>query len=378
MVMRYLTSDMDVVEAGKTRLKTIGEKDVPLYLSISGGKDSICLSHLVYDLIQKGEFSTKNLVVQFIDEEAMYEDSIDIVKLWRKRFMKLGIPFEWYCIQVKHYNCLNSLRDAETYICWDSREKENWIRPMPKWAIKTHPLLREREEIYQTFLEKRNKGGISIIGVRAAESVQRLEYMGRIFARSKNPSKVTSLGKFFPMYDWRDIDVWMYIRDNNLEIPDTYLQLFQVGLPKSRLRISQFFSIDTIRSLVYMWKHNPRLMERIVKREPNAYLASMYWDSVMFQRSSKSEKFDKIKNYQKTSLDYINNNKNFETDTEKQLQGRMRHLLLKYSCFMSEKHWKRVYEILIAGDVKYRNVRGLILKINYDYVQNMKKELNLK
>ena len=39
------------------------------------------------------------------------------------------------------------------------------------------------------------------------------------------------------------------------------------------------FSIDTARNLVKMDEYYPGLMERITRREPNAYLAALYWDS---------------------------------------------------------------------------------------------------
>ena len=56
------------------------------------------------------------------------------------------------------------------------------------------------------------------------------------------------------------------------------------------MRVSQFFSIDTAKSLVKMNEYYPDLMERIVRREPNAYLASLYWDSEMFGRSTAARK----------------------------------------------------------------------------------------
>lgn len=98
---------------------------------------------------------------------------------------------------------------------------------------------------------------LSVSGGRASESVQ----------RSMNLANIkTSQGKMFPIYDWTDKDVWMYIRDNNLEFPDAYKFMYQVGIPINRLRISQFFSIDTIRSLVNMCEFYPGLFDKICKR----------------------------------------------------------------------------------------------------------------
>lgn len=59
-------------------------------------------------------------------------------------------------------------------------------------------------------------------------------------------------------------------------IPDIYLYLWQAGTRKGQLRVSQFFSVDTARSLVKMNEYYPDLMERVTRREPNAYLAALY------------------------------------------------------------------------------------------------------
>ena len=42
------------------------------------------------------------------------------------------------------------------------------------------------------------------------------------------------------------------------------------------MRVSQFFPLIRAKSLVKMNEYYPDLMERIVRREPNAYLASLY------------------------------------------------------------------------------------------------------
>ena len=76
----------------------------------------------------------------------------------------------------------------------------------------------------------------------------------------------------------------------NVDIPEIYLFLWQSGTRKGQLRVSQFFSIDTAKSLVKMNEYYPDLMERIVRREPNAYLAALYWDSEMFGRSTAARK----------------------------------------------------------------------------------------
>lgn len=90
---------------------------------------------------------------------------------------------------------------------------------------------------------------------------------------------MTSKKQVFPIYDWTDNDVWLFLLRNYVDIPEIYLFLWQSGSSKRQMRVSQFFSVDTARSLVKMNEYYPDLMERVIRREPNAYLAALYWDS---------------------------------------------------------------------------------------------------
>ena len=56
----------------------------------------------------------KQLTVQFIDEEAIFPCMEDMTKKWRRIFMMMGAKFEWYCVEVKHFNCFNALSNDET------------------------------------------------------------------------------------------------------------------------------------------------------------------------------------------------------------------------------------------------------------------------
>ena len=128
-----------------------------------------------------------------------------------------------------------------------------------------------------------------MIGLRMAESIQRRQSIASI--------RISTF--LYPIYDWRDNDVWLYIKLNNLTIPMTYIYLYKTGVPLNKLRISQFFSIDTIKSLPKVMEFYPDLYERVIRREPNADLVMLYWDTDMFRSSKQDRKFeqDKEKDY---------------------------------------------------------------------------------
>ena len=144
MAIKRKEASIDVLEAAKIRIKNVFANGLPVYMSFSGGKDSLCLADVTLGLIQCGEINPQLLTVQFIDEEAIYKCIEDKVKEWRRRFLMVGAKFEWYCLQVRHFNCFNALENDESFICWDETKKDRWVRKPPAFAITKHPLLRER------------------------------------------------------------------------------------------------------------------------------------------------------------------------------------------------------------------------------------------
>lgn len=360
-------SNIDVLTAARQRIINVFSNGCKVYMSFSGGKDSICLGHLVYTLIKEGKIDPSLLTVQFVDEESMYDDVIDIVKDWRKRFLMVGAKFEWYCLEFRHYNCLNTLTDEESWIIWDRNQKENWIREMPAFAIKEHPQLNRGVDTYQQFLPRITQDGINLIGTRANESVQRL-----INFADRNMNALDNKRAVMPIYDWKDKDVWLYIYRNQLDFPITYVQMWQVGVAKNRLRISQFFAIDTVQSLLRISEFKPDLMKRIEKRQPNAYIACLYWDTEMFHRSTRNrkkldaKKEDK-KNYRillQLKIREVLDEKNGYSDAWKGIAQSYKYAMMKAIQYSSnDEIFRRLYEAFCSGDFKKRSQRAILTKL---------------
>jgi len=378
MAIKRAVASIDVVEAAKVRLQNVFDNGLPVYMSFSAGKDSLVLAHLVLEMIQQGKIRAEQLIIQFIDEEAIYPCIEETAKKWRKKFIMLGAAFEWFCIEVRHYNCFNSLENDESYICWDSRKEDVWIRRPPEFAIREHPALRPRLDTYQDFLPRICRNGITITGIRTAESIQRLTYLASM---TSHGHKLTKKNSLFPIYDWKDTDVWLYLQEKKIDIPEVYLYLWQTGHKRQNLRISQFFSIDTARSLVKMNEYYPDLMEKIVRREPNAYIAALYWDSEMFGRSSsKRKQLEEGTTTQKdyrAELTHLFNNVDtyFTTPVKKKVARRYRNLFINISTFAGESDIKQLYEALVKGDPKMRSYRAIYQNIYTRYIKDAKDEL---
>lgn len=376
-MIKKIYSNIDVVQMAKIRIKNVFDSTNNVYLSVSGGKDSIVLNDIVYKMVISGEVDKNKLTVQFIDEEAIYPCVEQIVKNIRKQWMLIGVKFEWYCIECKHFNCFNSLSQDESFICWDRYKKDKWIREMPPYAITYPPDLIPRVDTYQSFAEKNNRYGLTLTGVRCAESVQRMNNIARTLTSTKSENK-----KVTPIYDMMDDDIWKYIYDNNLDIPKAYIYLYQVGNNKRDMRISQFFSIDTMKSLVQMCEFYPNLFDKITKREPNAYMAMLYYDTELFRRKKSKTKEDKEKekstDWKKKTLDLLSNEDFFTTDSARRNRKDIQHMILKYDFAMDNKNYKDLYNCLVAGDPKNRTKRAITLRIIRDHSNRLIEEGAMK
>lgn len=375
MAVKRVQSDMDVVTAARQRIKNVFSNGVPVYMSFSGGKDSLCLADLVLKLINRGEIDPSLLTVIFIDEEAIFDCIEETVKAWRKKFLLVGAKFQWWCIEVKHFNCFNELTSDETFVCWDSRRKNVWVRQPPPFAIRNHPQLRPRVDNYQSFLPKVTMDGIMITGVRASESVQRLQYMA---ALNMGAGGITNKNMIYPIYDWKTVDVWLYLKNERVDIPVIYLQMYQAGINRNMLRVSQFFSVDTAACLVHMAEYDPSLMERVIRREPNAYLAVLYWDSEMFRRTTRKRKEleeQDTKDYRALLKEMLFEcqAEYFNTEHKREVAKQYRKLFIRMDGMARPRDYRKMYEGLLAGDPKLRTLRAIYQDISCAYAEYAKR-----
>lgn len=349
--------DISVVKAAEKRIVTWFKRNKHMVLSFSGGKDSICTADVIVKAMQKNAISFDRLTVVFFDEEGIFPDFEQTVKEWRLKFLDLGSRFYWFCLPIKHYNCVNKLQNDETFICWEPGKEHLWMRPKPSFAISRHKKFRRGMD-YQTFNDRLCDGIPNIVGLRIFESMQR-----QAVVRRMGPDQKKFL---YPIYDWRDNDVWLYIQRNNLKFPDTYIQLYKVGVTTNRLRISQFFSVDTIRVIPKILEFQPELYQRIIKREPNADLVMLYWETDMFRSSQENRKFSGGEKKDWKTLFYKelkkakNNPEMYPTARNGIPAQKQLNVLLKdVTDQNTQAVFQGMYQVLIAGDPKNRTVRAI-------------------
>ena len=128
-----------------------------------------------------------------------------------------------------------------------------------------------------------------------------------------------------------------------------------------------------------MNEYYPDLMEKVIRREPNAYLAALYWDSEMFGRSTatrkQNEKGNVEKNYKAALLKLFSDmDGNFQTEHKRYVANKYRNFFMKVSVIVDNKDCKAIYEGLISGDPKLRTFRALYQRIYGKYITEAKKK----
>ena len=373
MAIVKVTGKMNVVEAAMSRIQNAFSNGVKVYLAFSGGKDTLCMCGMLYELAMAGKIDLHQMCVCFIDEETIYPSMFEMAEEWRKRFTKMGAQWRWYCLPVKQMSALHQLQNDECWITWEPGKEDVWIRDMPPFAIRRDPALEYAGQMnYQTFLPKVSLDGLMMVGVRAYESVQRIKYLATVNMTSGN---TTGNNLIYPIYDWKDTDVWLYIKEHRLKFPEAYIDLYRVGVNRHQLRLCSFFGSDSIAGLRWIAETDPVLWDRIQKREPNAYLALLYWDSEMFHRNTakrrKLEENQEKKDYKALCKEMLFDHpeKYFLTQQRRDMAKAYRQLYVKGFSFMTERHFKKMYEAMKAGDPKKRSLRAIYTDIFTDYVK---------
>ena len=158
-------------------LKKVGEAYGNLYLGFSGGKDSI----VTYDLARRAGIS---FTAQYGNTTL---DPPGVIKFIRDHYPDVQIihPVESFCKLVER----KGLPTRQTRWCCEHLKEYIGI------------------------------GKNTIQGVRAAESKNRT---GRDYIQCDNRKVMKGAQHIYPIYDWSDEEIWEYIREYNLPVPDAY------------------------------------------------------------------------------------------------------------------------------------------------------------
>lgn len=266
---RTYNSEINVLQAARNRMKYIFDEFENIQVSISGGKDSTVLLALA---LQEAEIRNRKIEVFFLDQEAEYQATIDILRL---QFDHPLIIQKWYQVPIYMTNA-TSYTDYFLY-AWG--ENEQWMREKEPNSI--HSINgKYPKRFYDIFkhLEKDNKTAY-LVGLRAEEGITRYR------AVTKNPgykgnrwSTINEHGaaKFYPIYDWTWNSVWRFIYDYDLPYNKIYDLMFWSNYSVYKMRVSNLIHEKSYKCLHDIPKFEPETYDRLCQRISGIATASRY------------------------------------------------------------------------------------------------------
>ncbi len=251
--------NIDVLQAAKDRINIILDNIPHPFVSLSGGKDSTALLHLVMEEAIK---RNRKIGILIIDLEAQYRDTIKNLETLIELY-KNHIDLHWVCAEINLRNATSVFEPQWT--CWDSEKETAWVRPKPKYAndLSLYDFYfkgMEFEEFVPLFGEwyGGNENSCAIVGIRADESLNRYKTVA-VFKKEgtiNGTSWTTKIGKTsynaYPIYDWKASDIWKYHSITGKPHNKIYDKMQMAGVPMKEQRLCQPYG-DTQRRGLWLY-----------------------------------------------------------------------------------------------------------------------------
>lgn len=286
--MKRIYKDVNVYDASIDRLDFVFNNFERIYLSFSGGKDSGVMLNLVIDYMRSRGI-TRKIGVQILDNEANYELSIEFMHRILKDNLDL-LDVYWCCMPISLPCTVSSY--AVEWQCWGEKDKDRWIRPLPKEDyvvhVGNHPFdFFEEGMTYDHFWDgfaewySQGKRCANLIGIRATESLNRFRAIlndrketldGRMWTK-KNTDHTYNV---YPIYDWRTEDIWTANAKFEWDYNKLYDIFYMSGVPVHSMRVASPFMSESKSSLGLYRVIDPHVWAKLCARVQGANFIATY------------------------------------------------------------------------------------------------------
>jgi len=358
--MRKFNKTKNVYHASIERIDYIFNKFNKIYLSFSGGKDSGVMLNLCIDYIRKNNIN-KKLGIMILDNEANYEMSLNFMHSIISNNLDI-LDVYWCCLPITLPCTVSSY--AIEWQCWGQRDKDRWIRPMPKQSyivnFENHKFNFFKEDMYyQEFWDKfgdwygNGENTACLIGIRTSESLNRFRAImnekkecidGKMWTK-KNTNYVYNC---YPIYDWKTEDIWVANEKFNWNYNSLYDIFYRAGIPISKMRVASPFMSESKSSLNLYRVIDPHTWSKLCSRVQGANFIAHYGKQLNY-KSFKLPKDHTWKSFVKFLLDSLPGevSKNF-----------------KMRFIQSIKYWGRIGRGLKTSIIKDLEKNNIKFKIN--------------
>lgn len=279
MPKKYLP--FNVLDATQQRIKYTFDNFDRIYISLSGGKDSTVMFHLVMaECIDRN----RKIGVFILDWECQFELTIEHLDALTTEYADY-IDLYWIAEEVETCSACSAYEPL--WRSWDERKKTLWTRQKhPKSYSKKLPFYYSGitfEEFTPLFGKwySNNEPCACFVGIRTQESLNRYRAIARPEIRRYNDQIYTvnvidDLWNCYPIYDWQVTDVWTYIAKTGKSYNKVYDRMYQAGLSINQMRIDEPFGDEARKNLWVYQVIEPVTWSKFVARMSGVNSAALY------------------------------------------------------------------------------------------------------
>lgn len=266
--VRYL--DVDVLTMAKQRIRHVLATFDKLYVSFSGGKDSLAVLHLVMEVYDELGI-TEPVNVVFRDEELIPDDVIQFVQDY---YHHPRINMQYIAVPLASSKFI--LGRTYDYVQWDPAR--DWLRPKPPYAITDAGQGSKVCSQYDLdrFLFANVRGKVACLtGVRADESLVRFRScVNKKNENYINATEVANVKLVKPIYDWSENDIFKYFYDRQIK----YCAIYDAQLwNKQSLRVSTPLHAESAKEFGKIRTVYPLFYQQLVNLFPEMLVQERYW-----------------------------------------------------------------------------------------------------
>lgn len=225
--------------------------------------------------------------VLMIDLEAQYKLTIEHAERCRSDYADCSEWF-WVCLPLHLRNAVSMYQPQ--WICWEPGGEKSWVRTPPDGAITDLEHFdwfvpgMEFEEFVPLFGAWYSGGERTacFVGIRTDESLNRFrtiasQYKERMESYSFTTRVVGEVFNFYPLYDWKTEDLWVWHARNPAASHNKLYDLMHMaGLSIHQMRICQPYGDDQRKGLWLYHLIEPETWGRVVARVNGANSGALY------------------------------------------------------------------------------------------------------
>jgi len=275
---------VSVYEAAKERIAWTFDNFQKIYCSLSGGKDSTVMTHMVMaEAIKRN----RKVGLMYIDFEAQYKATIDHVREMYDIYKDHIEPF-WVALPIHLRNGV-SMYDP-FWVCWDDEQQNKWVRQPDKRSITDKSKFpfyyygMEFEDFVPEFgywySDEDEKLTACFVGIRSAESLNRWRTIAGHGTKFEGRNWCSYVGKsvwnVYPIYDWQTKDIWKYHAVTGKPYNHIYDLMYKAGLTIHQARLCQPYGDDQKKGLWLFHILEPETWSKIVARVNGANSGALY------------------------------------------------------------------------------------------------------